>query len=77
MVFQEQDKEGTGHITFEEFSTGLRLGAVFLGDIERRTLWAFLDRDGQGEIAYGVFDDYMQQMQVYCVFAADAGRLRT
>jgi len=63
-VFVSLDKEGTGTVTFEEFTTALREGACFMGDEKRRLLWGYLDSEGEGEISYSIFDDYMTQMQV-------------
>lgn len=35
-----------------------------MGDNERRILWAYLDREGEGEVQYSVFDDFMAHMRV-------------
>ena len=65
-MLQLIDSTGTGRVSYKDFSEGLRSAGIFLGDADRRSVWADaggplatgehkLDRVPGGELEIGAF----------------------
>lgn len=63
-AFSLVDKDGSGTVDYGEFCVALRAGNVFMGEAERKALWAFLDYEKEGEVEYSEFSRYMRQMVI-------------
>mmetsp|Transcript_46144 Transcript_46144/g.72210 ORF Transcript_46144/g.72210 Transcript_46144/m.72210 type:complete len:157 (-) Transcript_46144:813-1283(-) len=63
-VFKKLDKYGAGTVDYDEFCAALKEASVFMGENEKKMLWATLDSEDEGEIYYSIFDDYMESIGV-------------